>query len=111
MATSTLTTSAVLMCPHGASVQISSSNSRVKADGAAAALSSDTFTISGCPFTLPPGSPSPCVKVQWLVSDVRSKVNSTPTLSMASVGLCLSAAQVPQGPVVISSAQARAKTQ
>ncbi|ABK99428.1 hypothetical protein [Pelobacter propionicus] len=103
-----LTTAAVLTCPHGGTVSITSSNSGVTADGAPLALAGDSFTISGCPFQIPVGpgtKPSPCVTVKWLVTDLRATVNGQPTLSTASVGLCLSAEQVPQGSVVISSTQ------
>ena len=113
MSGQTLNTSSTLMCPHGGSVSIVSSNTRVKVDGAYAALATDTFTISGCPFQIPatPPIPSPCVIVQWIVPDVRSKANSTPTLSQGSTGLCLAATQAPQGPVSVSNAQTRAKSQ
>jgi hypothetical protein len=109
-----LTTASVLMCPHGGTVNIASGNTRASADGAPLALASDTFTISGCPFQIPVGAgtkPSPCVKVQWLVTDVRTTVNGQATLSTTSVGLCLSPEQVPQGTVVISGTQPKVSTQ
>jgi hypothetical protein len=110
MALHLLNVSSTLMCPHGGSVSISSQNSKVKADGAFAALSTDTFTISGCPFQIPatPPIPSPCMKVQWVVTNMRTKTNSTPMLNKTSVGLCLSASQIPQGPVTIANTQAKA---
>ena len=73
-----LTTAAVLTCPHGGTVSITSSNSGVTADGAPLALAGDSFTISGCPFQIPVGpgtKPSPCVTVKWLVTDLRATVN------------------------------------
>jgi hypothetical protein len=81
----------------------------VKAAGAPLALATDTFIVAGCPFQIPAAVPipSPCVSVQWILPDLRDKVNSTPTLSQSSVGLCLSAAQVPQGPVIVVSTQTR----
>lgn len=105
-----LTVSSKLQCPHGGTVSIASGNTQAQADGAALALASDTFSIAGCPFQIPVGpgtKPSPCVKVQWLVTDLRCQVNGQATLSSASVGLCLSAEQLPQGPVTISSTQAK----
>lgn len=113
MAGNTLNVSSTLMCPHGGSVQIITTNSRVKVDGAYAALSTDQYLISGCPFQIPatPPIPSPCMTVQWLLTDLRAKVNSTPTLSKSSIGLCLSAAQVPQGPVTISNTQTKVSSQ
>jgi hypothetical protein len=110
MATPLLNVSSSLQCPHGGSVSIVSANSRVKADGAFAALSTDTFTISGCPFQIPatPPIPSPCMTVQWIVTNMRTKTNGTPNLNKSSAGLCLSAAQVPQGPVTIVNTQSKA---
>src|SRR4051812_47320924 len=104
-----LTTASTLMCPHGGQVSAITSNSRVKAD-AYLVTQSDTFTISGCPFTLPSGTPSPCITVQWLVADTRVRVGSA-TLSQSSAGLCKSAASVPQGPVSIAVTQPRVSTQ
>lgn len=109
MAGNSLNVTATLQCPHGGTVQIISANTRIKAGGAPLALSTDTFVVAGCPFQIPAvvPIPSPCVTVQWIVTDLRDKVNGTPTLSQSSVGLCLSAAQVPQGPVVILTTQPR----
>lgn len=108
-----LTIASTLMCPHGGKVQIISSNTRGQADGAFLATSADTFVVTGCPFQIPAvvPIPSPCVTVRWLVPDTRLKVNGNPTLSRSSVGLCLSAAQVPQGPVTIVNTQTRTQSQ
>ena len=114
MSGNTLNVNSVLQCPHGGSVQIITANARVKVDNAFAALATDQFIISGCPFQIPIGTgtkPSPCLTVQWLVTDMRSKVNSTPTLSKSSVGLCLTAEQIPQGPVSIVNTQVKTSTQ
>ena len=98
-------------CPHGGSVQIISANVRVKAGGAfAGARDGLSISIAGCPFQIPVGAgtiPSPCLTVQWVLTDMRVKVNGTPTLSQSSVGLCLNALQVPQGTVVITNTQAQ----
>ena len=109
-----LTTASTLQCPHGGTVSIVSSNSQAKANEAALALATDTFTIAGCPFQIPAAPspiPSPCVTVQWVKTDLRNTVNGTPTLSTTSVGLCLAATQAPQGPVSIVDAQAVVNTQ
>jgi hypothetical protein len=112
MAGNTLTVNSTLQCPHGGAVQIITTNTRAKAAGGFIATSADTFVITGCPFQIPatPPIPSPCVTVQWLVPDVRVKVNGSFTLSQASVGLCLSAAQLPQGPVIIANTQTKASS-
>lgn len=104
MAGQALTTASTLQCPHGGTVAIVSSNTRATAAGAPLALATDAFTIAGCPFQIPAPSgtvPSPCIRVQWTVTDLRNAVNGAATLSTSSVGLCLAATQAPQGPVVI----------
>ncbi|WP_204141052.1 hypothetical protein [Halomicronema sp. CCY15110] len=113
MAGHTLTTASTLQCPHGGAVNIVSSNSRVKADGAYTVTLADTFTVSGCPFQIPstPPIPSPCVRVQWLVPDTRVRVNGSLSLSRSSTSLCLSAAQVPQGSVLVGNTQTRTQSQ
>ncbi len=110
----TLNIASTLMCPHGGSVQIITSNTRVKVAGAPAALATDQFVVAGCPFQIPVGVgtvPSPCLTVRWIMMDMRARVNSTPTLSQSSVGLCQNAMQVPQGTVIIANTQPRVKSQ
>jgi hypothetical protein len=106
-----LITSATLQCPHGGVVQIVSSNTRVKATSTPMATSADTFIVAGCPFQLAGPVPSPCLSVKWIVTDMRVKVGGPLALSTASQGLCLNAAQLPQGPVTIASTQAKVKSQ
>jgi hypothetical protein len=102
-----LTTSSVLMCPHGGTVTATSSNTRAKA-GDFLVRMSDTFMIAGCPFTLPSGTPHPCVTVQWVKGAVRGKAGGDFMLTQDSVGLCLAPDQAPQGTVLIQSTQMRA---
>ena len=103
-----LNTSSTLMCPHGGSVSITSSNSVAKADGAFIARGSDTFTISGCAFTLGT-TPHPCVRVQWTLTAMMHKAAGDLCLTMDSIGLCLAADSAPQGPVQINNTQAKVK--
>jgi hypothetical protein len=113
MSGNSITTTATLQCPHGGTVQIISANTRVKADGAFMATATDTFTVSGCPFQLPttPPTPSPCITVKWIVTDTRVKANNAQTLSKSSSGICLSAAQLPQGPPTIVNTQTKVQSQ
>ena len=94
-----------MMCPHGGQVQAVSSNTRAKA-GAAILRSSDTFTIAGCAFSTPAG-PHPCVTVQWVKANVRSKAAGDYMLASDSVGLCQAGDQAPQGTVTVSNTQAK----
>lgn len=114
MAGFTVNTASTLLCPHGGSVSIISANTRVKAESMYAALQSDQYVVGGCPFQIPVGVgtvPSPCLTVQWVLTDLRVRVNGAPSLSVGSVGLCLNAMQVPQGPVVIVNTQKRVQSQ
>lgn len=105
-----LTTGATLQCPHGGTVQIASANARAKADGAFLAAGPDAFLIAGCPFNVS-GAASPCVRIQWMVTDARVRVGGSPTVSQGSVGLCVNAAGAPQGPVTVVQTQSRVSSQ
>jgi hypothetical protein len=100
-----LTVSSVMQCPHGGTVSATSSNTRTKAGGDYVLRGSDTFSIAGCPFALPNGTPHPCMTVQWIVTAMRNSVVQDKVLTADSVGLCKAGDQVPQGSVLISSTQ------
>jgi hypothetical protein len=95
-----LTSSSVMMCPHGGTVSAVSSNTRVMAGGDPVLRSSDTFIVAGCPFVIV-FVPHPCVQVQWVQPDARSQVLGDFTLSEESVGLCVGPDMAPQGAVLI----------
>jgi hypothetical protein len=99
---------ATAICPHGGQVTVTSSNTRVLVGGASVATMADTCTVAGCAFTVPPGKPQPCVRVQWLVPAARVLVLGQPALLQTSTGLCLSAEQIPQGPPSVVATQPRA---
>lgn len=114
MAGQSPTVGATLQCPHGGAVQIATTNARTGAAGAFMAAATDTFVVAGCPFQIPAvvPIPSPCVKVLWLVPDFRVRIaGGNPTLSRSDAGLCLSAAGIPQGPVMIQATQTRVQSQ
>jgi hypothetical protein len=102
-----LTTSSALMCPHGGTVLATTSNTRAMA-GDFLVRASDTFMVVGCAFTLPSGTPHPCVSVRWVKSTLRCQAGGDFLLAMDSVGLCAGPDQAPQGPVLIQSSQIRA---
>ena len=109
MAAALLTTASTLVCPHGGTVAIVSTNTQVKDASAQLALASDTFSISGCPFQIPVGTgsaPHPCVSVVWNKTNLASTVNGQATLAQDSIGLCLAADQAPQGSVLVQNTQA-----
>ena len=102
-----LTTTSVLSCPHGGTVTASTTNTRVRAEGNPVVRSTDTFTIGGCPYTLDGVTPHPCARVQWDVHAEHHTSQGDPSLTLDSVGFCLSADGGTQGTVVIASTQSR----
>jgi predicted RecA/RadA family phage recombinase len=102
-----LTSASTLMCPHGGTVTITTSNSRSMAAGTPLVRAGDTFTVAGCPFVLPGGAPHPCVRVQWIQSTTRDKAGGDAALNEQSVGLCQAADQAPQGTVQVVVTQPR----
>jgi hypothetical protein len=96
------------MCPHGGQVSTIPSSPRVTVGGQPVATLGDTYLVAGCAFTVPPGKPQPCLKVQWLVPATRVMVGGQPAILQSSNGLCLSAEQIPQGPPQVVMTQTRA---
>jgi hypothetical protein len=106
-----LTAASKLKCPHGGTVKITSF-SKAKAAGSPIATMKDLFTITGCPFqlpTVPAPTPSPCIVVMWLKPMMKVLVMGVPALDQASIGLCIAATGLPQGPPVIVRTQPKVK--
>ncbi len=110
MAAAALTPAASLSCPHGGTVTAAPASAKASA-GAALLTTQDAFTIAGCSFTLPGPTPSPCVEVEWVVTDRSVRAGGAATLSTASVGLCKAGSGAPQGTVIISNPQSRVTTE
>lgn len=108
MSVPVLTTASTVMCPHGGTVQLFTSNVDMLVDGAAALLLTDQHPVAGCPFTVGP-KVQPCVLVRWLVGATLTRVRGIPVLLQTSVGLCFSAEQVPQGPPIVAAVQPRVR--
>jgi len=103
-----LTTAATIMCTHGGQATLSTANQKVKA-GAAVLLESDVHTVAGCAFTVPPGTPMPCVRIEWAAGASSVKVNGGKPLVMSSVGKCLNASGAPQGVAIVVPGQVKAR--
>lgn len=99
-----------IACPHGGQGVATASNQRVLLGGSPALVASDEVSIAGCAFNIS-GSPSPCLRVQWLVPANRVKVAGTPALLSTSVALCVNAAAAPQGTGVLSGFQTKVQGQ
>ncbi len=102
-----LTTTSTVMCPHGGMAQLFTTNTKAFVDGAPMLLITDVHPIVGCPFT--PVAYSPCVTIRWLTAATQTLVQQVPVLLQTSVGLCLNAAQAPQGAAIVVQVQQNAK--
>jgi hypothetical protein len=106
MATLALNQSASVMCLHGGQAQATAPLPRVKLGGANAIGQATTYTVAGCAFTLPPGTPSPCVTASWTVTALRVKSGGIPLVLQDSTAVC-----VPNGTglTITSPGQVRVK--
>ncbi|MBI1332581.1 MAG: hypothetical protein JST12_19395 [Armatimonadetes bacterium] len=98
-----VTVASTIMCPHGGTVTDIPTSTRVLVAGTPPILLTDQGLVAGCPFNT--GSPSPCIKVQWMVGATRVLIEGRPPLVQSSTGLCIGPA--PQGPPVIVAVQPR----
>ena len=102
-----LTTTSTVMCPHGGMAQLITTNTEALVDGVPVLLQTDIHPIVGCPFT--PVAYSPCVSIRWVTAATQTAVRNVPVLLQTSVGLCLNAAQAPQGTAIVVQVQQKAK--
>ena len=102
---------AVVQCPHGAPSQVLATGARVTLTGMPVALFTDQIIATGCPFTIPPGKPQPCVLAKWLMPSTRVTINGSPAMVVAAPGpgpgIFQSADQIPNGPPIVGSVQTR----
>ena len=109
MAAALLQEGVSIQCPHGGKATVMTTNTRVEVSGKPALRGSDTFTITGCPFTLPGGKPQPCITIQWGGEAKRAKVMNQSVLLQTSIGLCKSAEGIVQGKAMVSGVQTKTK--
>jgi len=62
---------ATVLCLHAGQAQPTAPNPRVKVSGQPVVTQIAPYTIAGCPFTVPPGAPMPCVTAQWVTGALR----------------------------------------
>jgi hypothetical protein len=87
--------------------QLVTTNTDALVDGAPILLQTDVHPIVGCPFT--PVVYSPCVLIRWITAATQTSLRNVPVLLQTSVGLCINAAQVPQGTAIVVQVQQKAK--
>jgi hypothetical protein len=103
-----LTTSSTILCPHGGRANLLTANTKVFANGSPVLLESDIHPVIACPFTLPNGKPSPCIRIEWSAGSTKTTANSTAPLLKNSIGKCYSAENLIQGVATIVNAQMKA---
>ncbi len=101
-----LTTTSTVMCPHAGQAQLVTTNTEAKVDGAPMLLQTDVHPVIGCTFT--PVAYSPCVSIRWVTGATQTQIRGVPVLLQNSVGLCLNAAQAPQGTALVVQVQTKA---
>lgn len=104
-----LTTMSQVKCTHGGTAMLTTANTMIKVDGAPALLESDIHPVVGCPFTVPPGKPQPCVRIEWTAGAELFKIKGTKVLIQSSVGKCISAEGATQGVAIVAQTQMKAK--
>jgi len=78
---------ATVICAHGGQALPTAPNPRVLVNGQPTALLSVPWTITGCPFTVPP--PLPCVTGQWVVGTMRVTSNGQPLVVQTGQAICI----------------------
>lgn len=106
MGSSVLDLGCTISCPHGGQATVIPSNKSVKVGGKFVLLVNDTMIIGGCSFNVF-GAASPCLTIQWTAPAASDTVNGTPVLLESSVGMCLNAANTPQGTAIVSGVQTK----
>lgn len=97
---------ATITCPHFGTGSVTPRATRVRLGGKPPLLEDDIVTIAGCSLNVS-GAPSPCLQVQWQLPAMRVKVESSAVLLDSSIGLCVNAANAPQGTALVTGFQTR----
>lgn len=94
---------ATVQCAHAGQAQPTAPNARVLVSGQPIVMQPAPYVVAGCPFTVPPGVPMPCVTAQWVSAATRVTSNGMPVLLMDSQAIC-----TPNGtPLLIVATQTR----
>jgi hypothetical protein len=107
-----LNAGASLTCPHGGSVTVTASSTRLTASGLPVVRVGDQHVVNGCPFTLN-GVPQPCIRVVWgLVSGAAKRVTAqgqAVVLAEPGAGTCFDILGQPKGSPTVNTTQARVR--
>ena len=105
-----LNISSTVLCMHGGSAILTTSNSKLMVDNVPALLESDVHSVAGCPFQIPVGpgtKPSPCVRIEWSLGATQMQVNGVGVLLQSSIGKCYNPEGAMQGVANIVNTQVK----
>jgi len=105
-----LNISSTVLCMHGGSAILTTSNSKLMVDNLPALLETDVHAVAGCPFQIPVGpgmKPSPCIRIEWSGGSTQVQVNGVGALVQSSIGKCYSPEGAPQGVANIVNVQTK----
>jgi hypothetical protein len=95
-----LNSGSVILCTHGGVVtHVGTTNTTYRISGRPPMLQTDVFLVAGCPFA------NPCNTIQWLTASTMLIVKGIPVLTYTSVGMCMGANGVANGPAVVAATQ------
>lgn len=97
-----VTNNSTVYCPHGGKVTILPSTRTINAYGGRPAKYTDPGVVSGCAFRVG-STPRPCTKVHWYLGNPLLPVDGVPGVTIGTIGQCVTAKGVPQGPPLIAS--------
>jgi hypothetical protein len=96
---------ATVMCAHGGQAMPTAPAPRVKVSSQPVSTQAAPYSVAGCPFVTPGGTPMPCVTAQWTVAALRVRADGVPVLLQDS-----QAVTVPNGvPLTVTVTQPRVK--
>ncbi len=94
---------ASVLCAHAGQAMPTAPNPRVLVGGMAVVTQDGPYSIAGCPFVTPGGTPQPCLTGQWLSAATRVFAGGRPVVILSSQSIC-----TPNGtPMTIVSTQTR----
>ena len=97
----------LLNCPHAVPVTLVASVAKVMIEGGRPLTAGDRGMIAGCPFTVPTGKPQPCATALFTLTASKVFIEGKPAVLTNPADLCHSADQIPNGPVVWATVQAK----
>jgi len=79
---------ATVLCLHAGQAQATTPDPRVTVSGQPVVTQPAPWTVAGCPFTTPGGTPQPCITAQWVTGAIRVTASGLPVLLQDSQAVC-----------------------